>query len=141
MKYNPRTEGKGYYYHVNIYHEALLTYEQQLERETGERPCTSDPEDSTDYGALAWYKNGKVSFAEKDWDKITFRLRGHFKLYGLMLVDEGDWKNSGYIYHIGSVIGLKGKHLLRSYFDIAHIASVEVDKRFMKDLTRIGRWE
>ncbi|MCY9690589.1 hypothetical protein M5W70_18365 [Paenibacillus larvae] len=108
MKYNPKIEDKGYYYHVNIYHEALLTYEQQLELETGERPCTSDPEDSTDYGALAWYKNGKVSFAEKDWDKIIFRLRDQFKSYGLMLFQgECDWKNSGYIYHIGSRVKRK----------------------------------
>ncbi|MFW5438895.1 hypothetical protein [Paenibacillus apiarius] len=140
--YSPRVNEKGYYYHVNIYQEALLTYEQQLKKEHGVNPCTSDPEDSTNYHALDWCKNGSISFAEKDWNEFVIRLRGCFKLHsGLMLQTEGDL-NRHYIYHIGTVIGLKGKYLIRSHFHITHSASFEMDtERFAQDLTRIGRWE
>ncbi|OIB05005.1 hypothetical protein AK95_14735 [Paenibacillus sp. LC231] len=52
---------------------------------------------------------------------------------------EGD---DQYIYHIGSVLGLDGTFLIRSRIFIQHSAIFKMDEeKFMKDLTRIGRWE
>lgn len=42
--YNPMPEKRGYMFHVQITHEVLLTHAQELEKEHGERPCTSDPQ-------------------------------------------------------------------------------------------------
>ncbi|BFH11141.1 hypothetical protein [Paenibacillus melissococcoides] len=139
--YYQRVDENGYYYHVTIYQEALLTYAQHLEREHGERPCTTDLDDSTNYDELDWYKNGSMSFGEKDWDQLVTRLRNAFKNDGPMLQAQGDWDRH-YIYHIGTVYRLKGQFLIRKYFHITHSALIDMDtERFAKDLTRIGRWE
>ena len=140
--YYPKPAGKGYFYHVDIYHEALLTFGEQLEKEHGERPCTSDPEDSTNYYAKDWMKNGSCSFSDKDWDKLIFRIRDYFKRHcGQVLQAESDDHRGRYIYHFGTVLGLQGKHLIRTHIFIMHSAVVEMDEeKFMNDLTKIGRW-
>lgn len=140
--YNPQPDDKGYFYHVEIYHEALLNYEQHLQKTHGERPCKGDPDDNTDYSAVDWYKDGSTSFAKKEWNDLITDLRNHFKRSaGLMLQLEGDWKKR-HIYHVGNVIGLEGKFLLRDHVWIYHSSTINFDdQQFASDLTRIGRWE
>lgn len=138
--YKPAPDPKGYYFHGNIYHDALLTYAQYLEK-TSDEKVVYDPDDSTNYDALDWYKNGSISFAEKEWPDFIVRLRNIIKLHcGMSLQKkEGDEQ---YIYHIGSVLGLKGTFLIRSHIFIQHSSIIEMDEaKFMTDMTRYGRWE
>lgn len=141
--YNPKHDESGYFYHANIYHEVLLSYKQHLEKEHGERVCTTDPDDTTNYGALDWYSNGSMSFAEREWDQLVIRLRENVKRHtGMVLHSKDEGRGSHeHIYYFGSVIGLKGKYLSRDRIWIYRSATIEFDqKRFMEDLTRIGRW-
>lgn len=136
--YNPTVQ--EHFYHGYIYHEALLTYEQHLEKQHGESMVSHDPDDGTNYGALDWYKNGSMSFAEKEWPKFVSRLRENIKRHcgmGFYLEEEG----KQYFYHSGSALGIGGTFLLRSHIYIQHLASVGMDEeRFLNDLTKIGRW-
>ncbi|ETT46225.1 hypothetical protein BSK66_31645 [Paenibacillus odorifer] len=136
--YNPTVQEP--FYHGHIYHEALLTYEQHLEKKHGENMRTADPDDNTNWGALDWYKNGSMSFAEKEWSNFISHLRDCFKVHcgmGFYLKEDC----TQYFYHSGSVPGLKGTFLLRSHIYIQHLAGVGMDEeRFMNDLTKIGRW-
>ncbi|WP_103110729.1 hypothetical protein [Brevibacillus reuszeri] len=129
---------REYFYCVEIIEEVLLTYEQHLEREHGE-VCTSDPDDNTDYGAMHWYKHQTTSFAEKEWDKLVIRLREQFKVHAKTMI-QGTDNNNNYVYHVGTVYGLKGEFLKRSKFWIQRSATVEMDaQKFAKDLTKIGK--
>lgn len=136
--YSPHPD--GYFYRCEIYHEALLTYGQYLEKTSGEK-VVYDPDDSTNYHALDWYKNGSLSFAEKEWPKFISRLRENIKLScGMSLQKEENGRQ--YIYHLGTVLGLKGTFLLRSRIFIQHSSIIEMDEaKFMTDMTRYGRWE
>lgn len=139
--YKPVLDDKGYYYHVNIYHEALLTFEQQQELEHKQKPCTSDPDDNTDWDAKEWCKNGSMSFAEKEWNALITRIRNHFKSKAPLLQMSGDWSKE-YVYYTGNVFGLEGKFLKRDHLYIRHESSIVFEEsKFMKDLTRIGRWQ
>ncbi|OMF35226.1 hypothetical protein BK133_10970 [Paenibacillus sp. FSL H8-0548] len=139
QRYNPLPDKHGYAFHVEITHETLLTLGQDIERQHGRQ--SRDPDDSTDYSALDWYKNGSISFAEKDWNKLITRIRDHFKMKSPVLDIEGSW-DSKYLYYKGAVFGLKGNFLKRDSLWIRHSATFEFDTdKFAEDLTRIGRWE
>ncbi|MFD0710594.1 hypothetical protein [Paenibacillus sp. GCM10027626] len=138
--YKPNAEGNGYFYHVRIYQEALLTYKQQLERKHRERVSTTDPDDTTDYDAMDWYKTEETSFAEKEWEDLVTRIRNHFKMKGNIIYQTE--RDEHYAYFTGSVIFLKGSFMLRERIWIYHSSTIQFDEqRFMTDLTRIGRWE
>ncbi|MEK4351288.1 hypothetical protein MKX41_10610 [Paenibacillus sp. FSL R5-0475] len=129
-----------YFYHADIQHEALLTYEQHLEKKHGESMRTCDPDDRTNWGALDWYANGSIAFAEREWPNFVSRLRECIKTHcGMGFYKEEDRKR--YFYHSGSVYSLKGKFLLRSSVFIQHSSIIKMDEdRFMNDLSKIGRW-
>lgn len=123
--YNPQLEDRGYFYHVKIYEEMLLTYEQHLEREHG--PInTGDPDDNTDYEAMKWYKGGSISFAEKEWDKLVSGIRRDFARRGPLLEQTGDLDRK-YFYYFAHDYKLKEKVLYRAWIYTYHHAFVEFD--------------
>ncbi|WP_102274068.1 hypothetical protein [Cytobacillus massiliigabonensis] len=123
--YNPQPEDRGYFYHVKIYEEMLLTYEQHLEREHG--PInTGDPDDNTDYGAMKWYKGGSVSFAEKEWEKLVSGIRRHLASRGPLLEQTGDFDEK-YFYYFSRDYKLKEPVLRRAWMYISHDATIKFD--------------
>lgn len=136
-----KPEYEDYFYRAEIYQEALLTLEQKHELEWRQKPCTSDPEDSTEWGAIDWHRTGRTSFANKDWNEFIQRLREHFKRCAPMITIPGEWLDEHYVLYMGNVIGLEGKYLLREKVWIQRAATVKIGEKFMKDLTLIGRWE
>ena len=129
--YTPETN--DYFYHVKIYDELLLTYEQHLERENGS-VCTTDPDDNTDYEAMKWYSGGCLSFAEKEWNELVNGIRRHLAMKGPLIESTGDLDKK-YFYYFGFDYKLKEKVLHRSWVYIYHHATVEFDtNKFAKHM-------
>jgi len=136
--YNPAPQEKGYFYHVEIYEEMLLTYEQHLKREHGS-VCTSDPDDNTDYDAMKWYKGGSVGFAEKEWDKLISGIRRHLGMRGQLLEGTGDFDKK-YFYYFSNDWKLKEKVLHRAWIYVYHHATIDFDiDKFAKQMTLANR--
>jgi hypothetical protein len=137
--YSPREDERfGYMYHVVIYEELLLTYEQALEREHGS-VCTSDPDDDTDYDAMKWYKGCSLSFAEKDWKDLIYGIRDHLKKNGPLLEQKGE-SNRHYFYYFSNDYKSQEKVLKRAWVYITHKATVDYDKeKFAKHLLPVKR--
>lgn len=136
--YNPVPNKRGYFYHVEIYEEVLLTYEQYLVREHGD-VCTSDPDDNTDYEAMKWYKVGSLSFAEKEWDKLVSGIRRHLVTRGPLL-EETDELDKRYFYYFANDYKLKEKVLHRAWIYTYHHAFIEFDRdKFAKHMLLANR--
>lgn len=138
--YNPKAEERfGYMYQVEICEEALLTYEQALKREYGRDICTTDPDDSTDYDAMKWYKVGSLIFAKKEWEQLIFEIRRHLKMRGPLLECKDDFDRQ-YYYYFDEDYRLKEKVLKRASIHITHRARIEFDEgKFAKHLLTVNR--
>ena len=123
--YNPQPEDRGYFYHVKIYEEMLLTYEQHLEIKHGQIN-TGDPDDDTDYEAMKWYRGGSVSFAEKEWGKLVSGIRRHLAMKGPLLEQTGDFDNK-YFYYYARDYTLQQTVLHRACMYISHEATIKFD--------------
>jgi|SRR5690625_580258 len=136
--YNPVPNEKGYFYHVEIYEEMLLTYEQHLEREH-DQIMTSDPDDDTDYDAMKWYKGRSVSFAEKEWDKLVVGIRKHLAMRGPLLEETGDFDKK-YFYYFANDYKLDDKVLHRAWLYTYHHAFIDFDRdKFAKHMLLANR--
>ena len=134
--YNPKS--KEYLYHVEIYKEALLTYEQYLKREHS-YVCTTDPDDDTNYEAIEWYSVGSESFAEKDWHKFIGRVRQNLAGKGPLIETTGDFDKK-YFYYFKTDFILKERVLHRVWFYVYHHASIDFDiDKFAKHMTLAKR--
>lgn len=137
--YNPKPDERyGYMYHVKIYEEMLLTYEQALEREHGS-VCTTDPDDNTDYENMKWYQCGSLSFAKREWKDLIFGIRDCLKRRGPLLEQKGDF-NRHYLYYFDNDYKLQETVLKRAWIYIYHQAVINYDKeKFAKQLLPVKR--